>query len=288
PDFSFLKKMHALQKLTMIRIFYSYTDEFMQKDLNKIKMAPRYSRELDPIEAPFIENKAGVDESANVIGENKAIGEFISPIIVDVDSKIYTDLGLCKIAPKKNTLHKIFINFLVPLNITNIKLIKIEFLLNNQQDCLDITTQRLYESDDSLLNYIQDVTFPFLHLSTIKKIQYMNWFSEARKNSVIDIFSSQIFKYAECNAVEKIEITSPHSPLAMDPYRIIMFNNCMPDLKEICTCNVYFTTSIVTPKNKNEEAVLQTYAALVQSTQRSHIFKYNFVKNGNDLVIAHQ
>ncbi|EIJ87485.1 hypothetical protein NEPAR06_0069 [Nematocida parisii] len=111
PDFEFLKKMQALQELTMSSIFYSYTEQFKVENLDKIKQTPMY---LNPMPSPECLPNSGAKEvfyDIDIVERNKTVGEHISPINIRVDSRLYKDLGLKKIDPEMKHKYKIHVMF---------------------------------------------------------------------------------------------------------------------------------------------------------------------------------
>ncbi|OAG33480.1 hypothetical protein NEIG_02533 [Nematocida sp. ERTm5] len=278
PDFSFLKKMRALQKLIMIRIFYSYTNEFMQKELTKIKITPRYLNPTIDLDGSLMQKEEEDVLSKSIIEENRTVGAHISSNIVRIDSKLYNDLGMCKINPKKKSEYAIAIIFAEKLNERSwMNSVEIEFSLDDtMQNRLDIRANSIIVVKSAILKYIESISFPFLHIKTIKEISLTNSFKAPYESNMIDIFFSQIFTYTKHNNIKKLHMLSLIYTLHMDTYMIITIGNSMLDLNEIYLVNVLFEPTNTKPKNSNEEHALNSYAAYIQ-TAYSFMFKCRLI-----------
>ncbi|KAI5168217.1 hypothetical protein NEIRO02_2480 [Nematocida sp. AWRm79] len=99
PDFEFLKKMQALQELTLSSIFYSYTEQFKVENLDKIKQTPMYLNQMPTPECLPNSDAKELFYDIDIVERNKTVGKHISPINICVDSRLYKDLGLKKIDP---------------------------------------------------------------------------------------------------------------------------------------------------------------------------------------------
>ncbi|KAI5168282.1 hypothetical protein NEIRO03_2552, partial [Nematocida sp. AWRm78] len=236
PNFGFLKHMRELQTLRMENIFYSYTEQLKLKELSEVKNTTRY---LNPDTVPKTHStlgQAGKEAVTTLLvaEENRKVGGCISPTTVYVDSKLYKDLGLYEIKPRKEEEYTISISFAQEvIEQIVINSIVVEFILTSAQTHLEITCNPITHAMQTTLEYIKCIDFPFLAQDTIKDITLVNWIKEPSKDSVCSVFSDQIFRYASYSAVRSIYIISPSTPLTMDVCRIAVFTSSMPDLKEI-------------------------------------------------------
>ncbi|KAI5155520.1 hypothetical protein NEPAR06_1902 [Nematocida parisii] len=288
PNFGFLKHMRGLQTLRMENIFYSYTEQLRLKELSEVKNSTRYlNLEIVP-KTHSIPGHAGKGAVTTpvVAEENIKIGRCISPTAVYVDSKLYKDLGLCEIKPRKEEEYTISISFAQEvMEQIVINSIVVEFILNSAQTCLEITCNPITHAMQTTLEYIKCIDFPFLAQNTIEDITLVSWLKEPSKDSVCSVFSDQIFRYASYSAVRSIYIISSWAPLTMDVCRIAMFNRSMPGLKEISMSNVLFVIRSGVPENSNEEQIMQVYLEHIQ-TKGPDAFKCMFVKGESGLEIV--
>ncbi|KAI5166984.1 hypothetical protein NEIRO03_1547 [Nematocida sp. AWRm78] len=278
PDFSFIKRMSALKELNMSKIFYSYTNEFKPKDIYEIKETLRYLS----IDAALVDSY-GLEEN-NIVEENRTIGMHISPTTIRVDAKLYIDLGLNKMLPTINQVYTICIIFVKEVDCLLIDPVELEFSIDSTLYYLDISAKTATFASQTLLRQIQQIEPPFLRMQSIQHIYLMSFLKELSQNSIISVLSDHILSYAQNNKIKTLHISTPLTQLTMDIYRIIMFNNRMPDLKEVCLFNVLFIPTSTTPRNKNQERALRDYSTLIQAVPPL-IFNCKLMKGGGILRI---
>ncbi|KAI5165472.1 hypothetical protein NEIRO03_0333 [Nematocida sp. AWRm78] len=286
PDFAFLKKMQALQKLTMDRIFYSYKDDFELMDVYEIKKNIEY---LNPISLPDYSPVLGQIEPAqyaDVIKNNKTVGEYISPTNICINSKLYNDLGLCKVIPKKGHACNMCVIFTEKVDYVWIYSIKFMFSINSKHTYLNINAKSAALAKPILLNYIQCIDFPFSGINTIDEMYFVNSLKEFSESTIISMFYDQMLKYTKYNKVRRLQLVSLVQPVTVDIYRIVMFNSNIPDLEEIYFSNIVFTKAQNKPKTADEERALESYAAYIQASNDSANFKCKLIKNGNNFKIT--
>ncbi|KAI5166979.1 hypothetical protein NEIRO03_1552 [Nematocida sp. AWRm78] len=270
PDFSFLKKMKALKKLSMYNIFYSYTEELKAKDLNKIKQSIMY------IIPETTENNV-LDKYVDIVNRNKEVGSCISPTNINIGSNLYHDLGLHRIEPRECKKHTIRIEF----DIRPIYLLEttgVNFSLNQAHQMLDIkielrpnpTTQEL------LFKTLQRIEFPFLEIKTIGTIYLENTFSTQKENEAMDMLSDKIMQYEKNNKIKGIGLISLVPSATIDLYKVIMFNNTMPDLLNLKLTNIYFAPNSTTPKDKDEKLAMKSYEKYMK--KNPNLKAYLFIK----------
>ncbi|KAI5131423.1 hypothetical protein NEPAR04_2454 [Nematocida parisii] len=285
PDFAFLKKMQALQKLIMDRIFYSYKDDFDLTDVHEIKKNIEY---LNPISLPDYSPVLGQIEPvqyADVIKNNKTVGDYISPTNVYINSKLYNDLGLCKVIPKKGHACTMCILFTEKVDYVWIYSIKFMFSINSKHTCLNINAKSAALAKPILLNYIRCIDFPFSAINTIDEMYFVNSLKEFSESTIISMFYDQILKYTKHNKIRRLQLVSLVQPVTVDITQIVMFNTNMPDLEEIYFSNIAFTKAKNNPKTADEEHALESYAAYITRSNDSANFKCKLIKNGNNFKI---
>ncbi|KAI5165908.1 hypothetical protein NEIRO03_2474 [Nematocida sp. AWRm78] len=283
PDFTFLKKMRALKELTMRNIFYSYAEKFEIEDLNKIKSNLAYlNPKIESKSSPKLK-KRKIVHFADMVEENKGVGRHISPTAVNVDSRLYNDLGLCNIKAKKGNMHTICTAFAKMVQSGWVDSIEVEFSLNSTQDKLDVNAKTITFATDELLNSIQYIEFPFLHVRSIKEVCVTNSLKNPWENRIICAFTIGLFKCALINKVKSLEISSLISPLTIDTYKIVEINNRMPDLENLNLSNVVFVPPSTVPRNSDEESALQSYSEYIRDGIDQSFLKCKFIKSRSSL-----
>ncbi|KAI5168148.1 hypothetical protein NEIRO03_2445 [Nematocida sp. AWRm78] len=283
PDFTFLKRAYMLQELGMCRVFYSYPEEVSdEEDSDGIKQNPIY---FNP------DTKAGENSrlsmnslnSLKVLKEqNRTIGEYISPVSIHVDSTLYAALGLYKIEPWKECIYTLCIELGCVLLEPFARSIKVSFLLDAQQRCLSINVKSATSDDSSAALCIKQTIFPFLHLKTIKEIEYVSQFKRMGENKTINVFSEQIAEYARYNSVDRLYILSPDTLIPMNIYRIAVLNKNMPCLSEMILNNIIFTENGTVPESREDASNLQFYTAQIKNMHPIR-FNYKLIRRENRL-----
>ncbi|EIJ95102.1 uncharacterized protein NEPG_00627 [Nematocida parisii ERTm1] len=283
PDFFFLKRMQALKRLTMRSIFYSYTEKFKIEDLSVIKQNYNYIN----LDLGYSGSKIPEDYE-NIITRNREVGKGISLTDLCIDNKLYKDLGLDKIEPVKGHRHNICIAFANNIECGWVDSILLEFSLSSTHYQLDINTKPCTKIPMAmLLEYIRNIAFPFLQAKTIEKIHLLNSLNIFKKNAIMGILSDQIMKYAKNNKIKRLKLMSLVPSTAIDLYKIIMFNNSMPDLYGVDLINIEFVLTNTKPTSQDEESVMKYYKEYIQANTSSFYFKLcTFVKNGSAFKIT--
>ncbi|EIJ87188.1 uncharacterized protein NEPG_00638 [Nematocida parisii ERTm1] len=278
PDFSFLKRMSALQELNMNKIFYSYTNEFKLKDIYEIKETLRYLS----TEAALVDSY--VLEGNNIVKENRTIGMHISPTTIRVDAKLYIDLGLNRMLPTMNQVYTVCIVFVKEVYCFLMDPVELEFSIDSTLCYLDISAKTATFASQTLLRQIQQIEPPFLYMQSIQHIYLMNFLKELSQNSIISVLSDRILNYTQNNKIKTLYISAPLTQLTMDIYRIVMFNDRMPDLKELCLFNVLFIPTSTSPRNENQKKALTAYSTLIHAAPPL-MFNCKLMKSGDILII---
>ncbi|OAG33101.1 hypothetical protein NEIG_02349 [Nematocida sp. ERTm5] len=283
PDFFFLKRMQALKTLTMRNIFYSYIEKFKIEDLNVIKQNYNYVN----LDLGYLSSKIP-EEYENIIKRNSEVGKCISLTDLCVDNKLYNDLGLDKIEPVKGQRHNICITFANNIDHGRVDSIQLEFSLNSTHCQLDINAKSCTTIPMAMmLEYIRNIAFPFLQTKTIEKIYLLNSLNIFKKNAIMDILSDKIMKYAKNNKIKNLKLMSLVPSTAIDLYKIVMFNNSMPDLYGVDLINIEFVLTNAKPTTLDEESAMKYYKEYIQANTSSFYFELcTFVKNGSTLEIT--
>ncbi|KAI5131086.1 hypothetical protein NEPAR04_2356 [Nematocida parisii] len=250
-------------------------------------MAPRYLNPTIDLDNSPVQKEEEDVLSKSIIEENKTVGAHISSNIVRIDSKLYNDLGICKINPKKKSEYTIAIIFAEKLSEHNwLNSVEIEFCLDDtMQNHLNIRANSIIVVKSAILKYIESIAFPFLQIKTIKEISLTNLFKAPYESNMIDVVFSQIFTYTKHNNIKKLHLLSLIYTLHIDTYMIITIGNSMLDLNEIYLVNVLFDPTNTKPKNSDEKHALNSYAAQIQTTY-SFMFKCRLIRNGSTFEIA--
>ncbi|EIJ87190.1 hypothetical protein NEPAR06_0234 [Nematocida parisii] len=280
PDFSFLKQMNILRRLTMWNIFYSYTEKFKVEELNKIKNNLLYL-------VPDSAEKKILDEYADVVKKNKEVGKSISSINIIVDSKLYNDLGMHKTAPRKNERCAIRIEIINNIDYFGVYSVGLEFTLNDTHCWLDIRIDPETAVDPAslLLDSLQRIRFSFLQIETIRTIHVENSLSiKPKENLIIDMLSDKIINYAKNSKIKSLKLVALVPSVTIDMYKIIMFNNSMPDLENLELSNITFAPDTTEPESIDEKNTLQIYKEHMPKNLNYKSFA--FTKRENNLVFS--
>ncbi|KAI5166982.1 hypothetical protein NEIRO03_1549 [Nematocida sp. AWRm78] len=280
PDFSFLKQMNVLRRLTMWSIFYSYTEKFKVEELNKIKNNLLYL-------VPDSAEKKILDEYADVVEKNKEVGKSISSINIIVDNKLYNDLGMHKTAPRKNERCAIRIEFINSLDYFGLYSVGLEFTLNDTHCWLDIRIdpETVVNPASLLLDSLQRIKFSFLQIETIRTIHVENSLSiKPKENLIIDMLSDKIIDYAKNSKIKSLKLVSLVPSVAIDMYKIIMFNNAMPDLEDLNLLHITFAPDTTEPESIDEKNTLRIYKEHMPKNPNYKSFA--FTKRENNLEIS--
>ncbi|EIJ92815.1 uncharacterized protein NEPG_02214 [Nematocida parisii ERTm1] len=282
PDFSFLRKMDCLFTLTMNNIFYSYTNEFKIEDLDRIKQNPEeYLRITAEPEDSSAQKQIELNKSDDIVKKNKAVGGSISPKLVNVDSKLYNDLGLCKLKSKEGN-NSCYMNIqLAPKSLDGTMPTKFRFSLVKTR--INVC---LY-SDDSEIQDVIDclkcIDFPFTLETVIDEIKLNSSLMASNNSEIMEMISDRLFKYAEHNKIKKITVFSIFTSTPMDMYRVVMFNSKMPTLEEMTLSNIKLTPTKASAQNDDEKKALKSYCTFIEKD--SSYKELHIVKNGNIMKI---
>ncbi|OAG33704.1 hypothetical protein NEIG_02643, partial [Nematocida sp. ERTm5] len=264
PDFSFLKKMDKLSQLTMNNILYSYTDEFKIEDLDKIKKNPEeYLRITAEPEDSSSQKQTDVEKSDDIVRKNKMVGESISPISIDVDRKLYNDLGLCKLKPKNNN-SSYYMTIQLGYRPLDAKLGPTKFSFILKKACIIVS---LFSDDTQIqdaINCLKCIDFPFTQEAAIDEITLDNYCKLPSDNEIMEMISDKLFKYAEHNKIKKVTVSSIFFSIPMDMYRVIMFNSKMPTLKEMTLSKIKLTPTKTSAQNDDEKKALESYCTFIE------------------------
>ncbi|KAI5166123.1 hypothetical protein NEIRO03_0915 [Nematocida sp. AWRm78] len=285
PDFSFLKKMDKLSSLTMHNIFYSYTDEFKIEDLDKIKQASEHLRIAVGPEDSYIQKQAEVADLNDTIRKNKSVGECISPVDIHVDSKLYNDLGLYKLQSKDYKPYKISIQLAArSLSIKSVAA-QIHFHLTKAKACIESFVNLGDAEIQDVLNYLKYIDFPFTQETTINEIEFTSfiWTPSNNNASLMQVIYDRMCKYADKNEIKKLMFFSTRVFIPIDMYKIVMFNNKMPTLKEMTLSGFELIPTKTPAQNEDERNALDSYYAFIK--EDSFTRKFHFVKDGNIMKI---
>ncbi|KAI5145918.1 hypothetical protein NEPAR07_1956, partial [Nematocida parisii] len=284
PDFSFLRKMDKLSILTMNNIFYSYTNEFKIEDLDRIKQNPEeYLRITAEPEDSSAQKQIELNKSDDIVRKNKALGESISPKLVNVDSKLYNDLGLCKLKSKEdNNLYNIMNIQLAPKSLDG-KQMPTKFRFSLLRTRINVWLSSGDSEIQDVIDYLKCIDFPFTWETTIKEINLINRFMISNDCGMMETISDRLFKYAEHNKIKKITVSSIFPSTPMDMYRVVMFNSKMPTLKEMTLSKIKLTPTKTSAQNDDEKKALESYCTFIEKD--SSYKELHFVKNGNIMKI---
>ncbi|KAI5167943.1 hypothetical protein NEIRO03_2299, partial [Nematocida sp. AWRm78] len=283
PDFSFLRKMDKLSNLTMHNIFYSHTSEFKIEDLDKIKKNPEeYLRITAEPEDSSSQKQTGVEKSDDIVRKNKMVGVSISPTSIDVDSKLYNDLGLCKLKPKKNN-SSCYMNIQLASKSLDSKPMPTKFRFSLEKDSINVS---LFSGDakiQDVINCLKCIDFPFTRETTINEIKLTSFLKVLNDSEIMETISDKLFKYAEHNKIKKIKVSSIFTSIPMDMYRVIMFNSKMPTLEEMTLSKIQLTPTKTSVQNDDEKKALESYCTFIEKD--SSYTQLHFVKDGNIMKI---
>ncbi|EIJ95106.1 hypothetical protein NEPAR06_0230 [Nematocida parisii] len=271
PDFSFLKKMKALKKLSMYNIFYSYTEELKVKDLNIIKQSIMYL-------IPENTENSVLDKYADVVNRNKEVGSCISPTDINIGSNLYYDLGLHRIEPSEEIKYNISIVFDITPCYLLLETTTVCFSLNQAHQMLDIKVglPRNPITQELFFKTLQRIEFPFLEIKTIGTIYLENTFITQKENEVMDMLSDKIMEYERNNKIKGIGLISLLPSVTIDMYKIIMFNNTMPDLLNLKLTNISFAADSTIPEDKDEKLAMKSYKKFME--KNPNLKAYLFIK----------
>ncbi|KAI5166978.1 hypothetical protein NEIRO03_1553 [Nematocida sp. AWRm78] len=279
-DFSFLKRMSALKTLSMLNIFYSYSEKFKVDDLNKIKQNTTYLM-------PESEKRKIPVEYLDIVKENTEVGSYISPITITIDSKLYNDLGLHKIEPREGKVYTMQLEFVNSIDYFLVDLVEIKLSLNKTHQRLDLNIKSDAKLDPKslLLENIQSIDLPFLQSGTIETINLKNYLNnKPKENAIMDILSDKIMKYAKNNKIKNLKLISLAPSVTIDMYKIVLFNRNMPNLENLKLSNITFAPDSTEPENMDEKNTLQSYKEYIKNSP-SHKF-FTFIKEQNALEIS--
>ncbi|KAI5125890.1 hypothetical protein NEPAR04_0232, partial [Nematocida parisii] len=205
PDFTFLKKMDCLFTLTMNNIFYSYTNEFKIEDLDKIKHNPEeYLRITAEPEDSSAQKQTEVDKSDDIVRKNKALGESISSnLMINIDGKLYNDLGLCKFKSKNNNLSN-YISLQLVSSSLNTKAEQDSFTFILKKTKLEVFINIGKEKFKEGIDYLKCIEFPFTRETVIDEIKLNSSLMASNNSEIMEMISDRLFKYAEHNKIKKI------------------------------------------------------------------------------------
>ncbi|KAI5142203.1 hypothetical protein NEPAR04_1449 [Nematocida parisii] len=282
PNFSFLKQMSELNQLFMCNIFYSYTEKFELNELDKIKSNLAY---LFP---DIIEKKVMV-EYAYLAKENRMVGDYISPMNIIVDSKLYADLRLRRIECKAGKPYNIRIEFVNSMDHLLANSVGLQFTLNDTHSCLDIKVEpkAAVNPKSLLLENLKNIKFPFLQIKTIETIHLESSLNnKSEKSAIMDILSHQIMKYAKNNKIKNIKLVSLVPAARIDIRKLDLFNRIVPSLEILKLSNIIFTTKYIIPKNMDEKNILKTCKKYIKNNPNNAIGSYLFSKKQNNLTLV--
>ncbi|EIJ89133.1 hypothetical protein NEQG_00952, partial [Nematocida parisii ERTm3] len=284
PDFTFLKKMDCLFTLTMNNIFYSYTNEFKIEDLDKIKHNPEeYLRITAEPEDSSAQKQTEVDKSDDIVRKNKAVGESISSnLMINIDGKLYNDLGLCKFKSKNNNLSN-YISLQLVSSSLNTKAEQDSFTFILKKTKLEVFINIGKEKFKERIDYLKCIEFPFTRETVIDEIKLNSSLMASNNSEIMEMISDRLFKYAEHNKIKKITVFSIFTSTLMDMYRVVMFNSKMPTLKEMTLSNIKLTPTKTPAQNNDEKKALESYCTFIE--KNSFYTELHIVKDGNIMKI---
>ncbi|EIJ88166.1 hypothetical protein NEQG_01610, partial [Nematocida parisii ERTm3] len=283
PDFSFLRKMDKLSDLTMNNIFYSYTNEFKIEDLDRIKQNPEeYLRITAEPEDSSAQKQTVLNKSDDIVRKNKAVGESISPKLVNVDSKLYNDLGLCKLKPKESN-NSCYMNIQLAPKSLDGKPMSTKFRFSLEKESINVS---LFSGDtpiQDVIDCLKCIDFPFTRETTIDEIIFTSYCMLFSDSEIMETISDRLFKYAEHNRIKKIKVSSRLTPTPMDMYRVVMFNSKMPTLEEMTLSKIKLTPTKTSAQNDDEKNALESYCTFIEKD--SSYTELHFVKDGDIMKI---
>ncbi|EIJ93314.1 uncharacterized protein NEPG_01656 [Nematocida parisii ERTm1] len=284
PDFSFLRKMDKLFTLTMHNIFYSYTNEFKIEDLDKIKQNPEeYLRITAEPEDSSAQKQIELNKSDDIVRKNKALGESISPnLMINIDGKLYNDLGLCKLKSKNNNNFGYIRLQLAPSSL-NAKAKQDSFIFSFKKTKLEVFIDIGKKKFKDVIDCLKCIDFPFTRETVIDEIIFISYYDISNDCGMMETISDRLFKYAEHNKIKKITVSSFFTPIPMDMYRVVMFNSKMPTLKEMTLSNIKLTPTKTPAQNDDEKKALESYCTFIE--KNSFYKELHIVKDGNIMKI---
>ncbi|OAG29367.1 hypothetical protein NEIG_02139 [Nematocida sp. ERTm5] len=210
------------------------------------------------------------------------VGESISSTNIDVDNKLYNDLGLCKLKPKNNN-SSYYMTIQLGYKPLDAKLGPTKFKFILKEACISMRLSSRNTQIQDVINCLKYIDFPFTRETTINEIKLASFIKVSNDNEIMETISDKLFKYAEHNKIKKIKVSSIVTLIPMDMYRIIMFNSKMPTLEKMTLSKIQLTPTKTSAQNDDEKKALESYCTFIEKD--SSYTQLHIVKDGNIMKI---